>query len=175
MLVMMKEWINVGRDRIKKKNIFDYPYDNPVLFRGYFQKPITLIKKNFIELREILKYMDENPQICDELIKDAVTMIFKSFLISKTMKYKEQGDELTKNLKDLYAYAVLNFDKEIREEARKRKKEEIIQFMDDYNERTEKKPRLKTDDISNMSNVVKISVDVRHKKQKQEYVEQIFN
>ena len=174
MLIMMKEWVNVGRDEIKKKNIFDYPYDNPVLFRGYFQNPITLIKKNFIELWDTLKYMNENPQICDELIKDAVTMIFKSFLISKTMKYKEQGDELTKQFKDLYSYAVLSFNKEIREEARKRKKEEIIQFMDEYNERTEKKPRLKTDDINIMSNVVKISVDVKNKKQRQEHVDQIF-
>ena len=98
MLVMMKEWVNVGRDRIKKKNIFDYPYDNPVLFRGYFQKPITLIRNNFMELWDTLKYMNENPQVCDELVNDAVTMIFKSFLISKTMKYKEQGDELTKPL-----------------------------------------------------------------------------
>lgn len=175
MLVMMKEWVNVGRDRIKKKNIFDYPYDNPVLFRGYFQKPITLIRKNFMELWDTLKYMNENPQICDELVNDAVTMIFKSFLISKTMKYKEQGDELTKQLKNLYAYAVLSSDKEIRDEARKRNKEELIQFMDQYSERTEKKPRLKTDDIDNMSDVVKIGVDVRHKKQKQEYVDQIFN
>ena len=133
MLVMMKEWVNVGRDQIKKKNIFDYPYDNPILFRGYFQKPITLIKKNFTILWDTLKYMNENPQICDELINDAITMIFKSFLISKTMKYKEQGDELTKHFKDLYAYAILNSDKEIREEAKKRNKEEIIQFMDQYN------------------------------------------
>lgn len=175
MLVMMKEWVNVGRDQIKKKNIFDYPYDNPVLFRGYFQKPVTLIRKNFMELWDTLKYMNENPQICDELVNDAVTMIFKSFLISKTMKYKEQGDELTKQLKNLYAYAVLSSDKEIRDEARKRNKEELIQFMDQYSERTEKKPRLKTDDIDNMSDVVKIGVDVRHKKQKQEYVDQIFN
>lgn len=175
MLVMMKEWVNVGRDQIKKKNIFDYPYDNPVLFRGYFQKPITLIRKNFTELWDTLKYMNENPQICDELVNDAVTMIFKSFLISKTMKYKEQGDELTKQLKNLYAYAVLSSDKEIRDEARKRKREELIQFMDQYSERTEKKPRLKTDDIDNMSDVVKIGVDVRHKKQNQEYVDQIFN
>lgn len=175
MLIMMKEWVNVGRNQIKKKNIFDYPYDNPILFRGYFQKPITLIKKNFTILWDTLKYMNENPQICDELINDAITMIFKSFLISKTMKYKEQGDELTKHFKDLYAYAILNSDKEIREEAKKRNKEEIIQFMDQYNENTEKKPRLKEDDISNMSDVVKFSVDIKRKKQKQEYVDQIFN
>lgn len=175
MLVMMKEWVNVGRDRTKKKNIFDYPYDNPVLFRGYFQKPVTLIRNNFMELWDTLKYMNENPQICDELVNDAVTMIFKSFLISKTMKYKEQGDELTKQLKNLYAYAVLSSNKEIRDEAIKRNKEELIQFMDQYSEKTEKKPRLKTDDIDNMSDVVKIGVDVRHKKQKQEYVDQIFN
>lgn len=159
----------------KKWNFFDFSYVNPVLFRGYFPKGIAFVKKDFMKMWDIIKALDEDSMLCEALVEDAITMIFRSILITKTIQYKEERNLLTEYLKDLYSHTMKTHGNEIRAEAKDEQNDGRVKFIDEYKMKTEKKPRLNESDLLEMKDIIKVGITKAKKERNQEEVNQIFN
>ena len=157
-----------------KWNFFDFYYTNPLLFRGYFNKSISDYPPNINSLLQIINDLDNDSTLCNALIDDAISMIYRTILLTKTEEYKTSANELSLHLKDLYSYTILNFGDTIHTKVTedgdiKRKK-----FMETYSEKIEKKPRLSLDEAQEISDIIKVGINLSNKKSKQEHLNQLF-